>query len=91
MALEILRIDVLKALLLRRQIVFVMNRVHRTFVNTRAAVDTRVRVDEQHVGRVVHRPDAIDRTDRHTAGVPAAVLGDHVGHCAPPIESAPAV
>lgn len=88
MTLEITGVDVAEALQFRRQIILVVDRVDRTFLQAGAAVDAGRRVDVEHLGTVeaiggACRPDAVDRTHRYTAGVFAAVLGDDVGHRTP--------
>ncbi len=83
--LEVLGIDVAVPVDVRRGGVAGDDRVHRAHVGAGAAVDARTRIDVQHLGARVlplggSRMDAIDRADRDTSRVVAAVLGDHVRH-----------
>ncbi len=61
------------------------DRVDRTGVGARAAIDATTRVDVEHLGGaelrfVRRRVDAVDRADRHARRVVAAGLGDRERH-----------
>src|SRR5690606_39335469 len=61
------------------------DRVDRALVDTRPAVDARVRIDVEHLRRgeggfVGRRVDAVDRADLDTRDVVATRLGDYISH-----------